>query len=144
MVSCLVKLHILTGEQAYEERARAVIDAFAPDVSRGPLAFAGLMAGLIDLEAPQQLVIVRGAMGEVSALERAARTLALPGALIQVVDRADVIPAGSAAVGKRPAVAGRPTAYLCTDRTCLEAITEARELVRTARAARFLRLVRTA
>ncbi len=135
MVSNLVKLYMLTGEVSYEDRAKATFEAFAPEAARGPLACTGLMTGLIDLEAPQQLVIVRGAASGLGLLERAARTLALPGALVQVIDDPALIATSSATAGKT-AIGGKTTAYLCVGRTCSAPMTEAHGLVETARALR--------
>ncbi len=135
MVSNLVKLQMLTGEASYEDRAKATLEAFAPELARGPLACTGLMTGLIDLESPQQLVIVRGAASGLGPLERAARTLALPGALVQVIDDPALIAPSSAAAGKK-AIGGKTTAYLCVGRTCSSPMTEAHELAETARALR--------
>ncbi|MEZ5773434.1 MAG: thioredoxin domain-containing protein [Hyphomicrobiaceae bacterium] len=141
MVANLVRLALLTGEADYEARAEAVLKAHAGGLAEAPLAYCGLLAGLMDAIAPAHLVIVRGE-GDDGAGDRlvaAARRMAYPGALVSVFDDPSDIPEGSPAAGK-PAEDGRTSAYLCFQRSCVPArFTEAAllELVREARARRL-------
>jgi hypothetical protein len=89
----------------------------------------------MDASAQIHLVVVRGDGEPGNPLERAARTISLPGALVQVVTRAEDIAPGSAASGKT-AREGRPTAYLCMDRSCTEPLTDASALRQAVRAFR--------
>jgi hypothetical protein len=139
MISNLVKLYLLTGEAAFLKRAEATHDAFAAELARGPLAYAGLLSGLMDLTLQAHLVVVRGDGEPGNALERAVRTAALPGALVQVLADSGSIPSGSAAAGK-PAVAGKTTAYLCAGSLCSAPVVNARDLTAAVRSWRVSRV----
>ena len=63
MISNLVALNLLTGKQAYLDRAHAIPDAFAPDLGRNALGHCGVLAGYYDLLAPQHVVVIAPALG---------------------------------------------------------------------------------
>jgi uncharacterized protein len=116
-ISNLVALHLLTGKQAYLDRALAIPQAFAADLGRNALGHCGLLAGTFDLIAPQQVVVIRAQDEAASArLARAPFRLSLPGAVQQVVD-ASQLPASPALAGKT-AVSNQPTAYACIGPIC--------------------------
>jgi uncharacterized protein YyaL (SSP411 family) len=52
MMANLVALTTLSGEAKYAERASAILAAFGSDLGRNVIAHTGLLAGAIDLIAP--------------------------------------------------------------------------------------------
>src|SRR5262249_47448799 len=59
MISNLVALNLLTGKQAYLDRAQAIPDAFAGDLGKNTLGHCGLLANAFDLIAPQHVVAIK-------------------------------------------------------------------------------------
>jgi hypothetical protein len=122
MISNLVALNLLTGKAAYLERAHAISQAFAADLSRNTLGHCGVLAGFYDLIAPQHVAIVQPddradpKDAAASALSRAMFDLSLPGAVQQIISAGELPTAGPLA-GKT-AVGGKPTAYACLGPQC--------------------------
>ena len=110
-------LNLLTGKQAYLDRAHAIPKAFAADLGRNSLGHCGLLAGFFDLLAPQHVVvIVAGRRRYNLALPRAMFRLSLPGAVQQVI--ASGQPLASPALAGKTAIDGKPTAYACIGPQC--------------------------
>jgi uncharacterized protein YyaL (SSP411 family) len=137
MLSNLVALYLLTGKPAYLDRAVAIPQAFAADIAKNALGHCGLLAGVFDLLAPQQVAVIKTDDADKSArLARAMFRLSLPGAIQQVVGEGQV-PAVGPLAGKS-AQDGQPTAYACLGPQCSLPITDPEallELLRTQRAA---------
>ena len=136
MLSNLVALYLLTGKQAYLDRAEAIPQAFAGDLAKNALGHCGLLAGVFDLLSPQQVAVIKTEDADKSArLARAMFRLSLPGAVLQVVAESQV-PAVGPLAGKT-AQDGKPTAYACLGPQCSLPVTEPDallELLRTQRA----------
>jgi uncharacterized protein YyaL (SSP411 family) len=123
MISNLVALNLLTGKQAYLDRARAIPDAFAADLGRNALGHCGVLAGFYDLLAPQHVVVIAPGTADASSpLARAMFDLSLPGAVQQVVG-ADQ-PLASPALAGKSAIDGKPTAYACIGPQCSLPLTD--------------------
>ncbi len=132
MISNLVALNLLTGKQAYLDRANAIPAAFADDLAKNALGHCGLLACAFDLIAPQHVVVIDPAGAAASAapgsqaasasLARAMFGLSLPGAVQQIVASDQVPPTGPLA-GKT-AAGGKPTAYACLGPQCSLPVTE--------------------
>ncbi len=133
MLSNLVALWLLTGDNAHQARAEATLRAFLADVARNLVAHTGMLSGSLDVLAPRQVVIV-APQGEASAesLTNALSTASLPGAIVQIVRDANAIPTGSPAAGKT-ARGGKATAYVCVGTTCAPPATSAKTLLKTIR-----------
>ena len=129
MISNLVTLHLLTGMQAYLDRAYAIAQAFAGDVGRNTLGHCGVLAGYFDLLAPQHVVVIApGNAGDTtSPLARALVQLSLPGAVQQVV--ASNQPLASPSLAGKTAIDGKPTAYACLGPQCSLPVTDPDALV---------------
>jgi uncharacterized protein len=128
MIGNLAALHLLTGKQAYLDRAHAIVQAFAADLHKNTLGHCGLLAGLFDLMAPQHVVVVSpGQRAERGPLSRAMFRLSLPGAVQQVVAETQVPKIGPLA-GKTT-IDGAPTAYACIGPQCSLPVTGADALV---------------
>ncbi len=128
MISNLVALNLLTGKQAYLDRAHAIPRAFAADLGRDTLGHCGILAGYFDLLAPQHVVVIDpdARNGQASEnpgpLVRALLDLSLPGAVQQVVGPHQTF-AGPALSGKS-AIGGKATAYACIGPQCSLPVTE--------------------
>ncbi|KAB2920124.1 MAG: thioredoxin domain-containing protein [Hyphomicrobiaceae bacterium] len=128
MISNLVALHLLTGKQAYLERAGTIPQAFAADLAKNALGHCGLLAGCFDLIAPQHIVVIKTADERESArLARAMLRLSLPGAIQQVVGDNRLLV--SPALAGKSAVGGKPTAYACIGPQCSLPVTEPDALI---------------
>ena len=121
MISNLVALNLLTGKQAYLDRAHAIPAAFAADLGRNSLGHCGLLAGFFDLLAPQHVVVIAPGGGD-TTLPRAMFGLSLPGAVQQVV--ASSQPLASPALAGKTAIDGKPTAYACIGPQCSLPVTD--------------------
>ena len=124
MLSSLVHLALLTGEQAFFDRAAAIPDAFAADMQRNLVGHCGLLSAVFDLISPQHVVIA-GEPGrdDTARLVAALRSASLPGALEQVVGPGGMATASPALAGKG-GVGGRSAAYVCVGMACSAPLTD--------------------
>jgi hypothetical protein len=125
MVAVLARLHHLTGESAYQDRAHALVAAFSGELNRNFFPLATLINSNDLLRNAVQIVIV-GPRGDPAtrALIRAALDRALPNRLLQVVEPGAQLPDGHPAQGKGM-VGGKATAYVCKGQTCGLPVTHA-------------------
>jgi uncharacterized protein YyaL (SSP411 family) len=125
MLSNLVALHLLTGKERYLEWAEAIPKAFAPDLARNTFGHCGLLAGALDLMAPQHVVVIEppseGAALGSSPLARAMLDLSLPGAVAHVVAPGQTLQ--DPALAGKSAIDGKPTAYACLGPQCSPPVT---------------------
>ncbi len=128
MAANLVRLHTLTGDDAHHKAAAATLRAFIPDVAARAIGHTGLLADVLELHAPMQVVIVdpAGAHGR-SELNAVLASLSLPGAIQSTFADTTHLPQTSPLTGKT-AVDGKPTAYICVGGTCSAPVTDAGEL----------------
>ncbi|MEW5963556.1 MAG: hypothetical protein AB1749_08325 [Pseudomonadota bacterium] len=122
MISNLVWLSLLTGEDAYRARAEAILAAFSGDIAANLAGHTGLLAAAIDLLAPQQVAIVGAAGPGGAALVEALHSVSLPGALEYVIDAASAEGLGPSLTGKS-AIDGRSAAYVCLGPQCSSPVT---------------------
>ena len=127
-LSALVRLHALTGEDRYRERAEALIAAFAGEIERDVFSLATYLNGVDLWLAPVQIVII-GTYYEpgAAALLTEINAVALPNRLLSVIPPGTALPDGHPARGKGQ-VAGLATAYLCRGQTCSLPMTDPAEL----------------
>ncbi len=114
----LLRLHALTGDQAYRARAGLVLSAFRETLENDPARVSELLLALdFALEPTQEIVVVEGA--GLDALLAPLRETYAPSRFVLVVAPGDPTPAElvPAARGKL-ARDGRATAYVCRDRVC--------------------------
>jgi uncharacterized protein YyaL (SSP411 family) len=130
MISNLTALHLLTGKPRYLEWAEAIPRAFAPDLARNAFGHCGLVAGVLDLIAPQHVAVIEpNAQGETagrSPLARAMLDLSLPGAVEHVVQPGQLL---DPTLSDKSAIGGRPTAYACLGPQCSPPVTDPEALV---------------
>jgi len=140
MISNLMTLHLLTGKPRYLEWAAAIPRAFAADLARNAFGHCGLLAGTLDLIAPQQVVVIERQAGEAapgsSPLARALLDLSLPGAVEQVVEPGQTLP--NPALTGKSAIDGKATAYACLGPQCSLPVTEPDALLEVLRKQRMV------
>jgi hypothetical protein len=118
MVGVLARLYHLTGEQAYLDRAEALVAAFSGEVGRNFFPLATLINSSDFLHNAMQIVVVgRRDAQETRELIRAAYDRSLPNRLLQVIAPDAQLPERHPAHGKGM-VRGRPAAYVCKGQTC--------------------------
>ena len=137
MVTNLMQLFLLTGDEGYRARADAIVDAFLTDIVTAPHGHTGLLAGSIDAIAPQQVAVV-GQDGADDLLE-VLRETSLPGAVVQCVATGANFPAGSPLAGKSAAPDGKAQAYICVGPQCSLPIVQPDELRQSLREQRVTR-----
>jgi uncharacterized protein YyaL (SSP411 family) len=135
MVSNLMGLATLTGEQRYAERAQAIARSFTGDLGRNLAGHTGLLAAAIDLLSPQLVAIV-SASGNGSDLQRALHRLSVPGA-VEIALSGTAGDDGPPALQGKSAIDGKAAAYACIGPVCSLPVTTGEalgELVRGQRA----------
>ena len=125
LVGVLARLYHLTADDAYLERAGALVRAFSGEIGERFAPMPTLINNSELLPGAMQIVIVgaRGE-GECDAMIRAVYSLSLPNRVLRVIDAGASMPAGHPAAGKTQQD-GKPTAYLCVGPTCSLPVTEA-------------------
>ncbi len=119
----MLRLAALTGEREYERQAEGVFRLFAKTASLHPESFAHLLRALDFHLSPTKEVALIGA--DVSELAAVVRSAFRPH-LVQAAG-----PEGSAEpalLRERPAVDGRPSAYVCESFACQAPVTDPKEL----------------
>ena len=118
MAAVLARLHYLTGDDSFRERAEAVIAAFAAETANNVFGYAGLLCANELLQRCTQIVIA-GDPGDADAraLAAAAWQAAGQNKLIVPAHSGNTLPDSHVAAGKGP-VEGRAAAYVCVGQTC--------------------------
>ncbi len=128
MVGVLARLYLHTGDEAYRERAHALIDAFTPEIARN---FFGLTTFLNNVDlwmTPVQVAIIGDRTNAgTKALVKATYELATPNLVLSVIAPDAALPANHPAAGKAQ-VGGKSTAYVCIGETCSLPVTDAATL----------------
>jgi uncharacterized protein YyaL (SSP411 family) len=131
-LSNLIALTAITGDAKYHERARQLLEAFAPAVALGPIGHCALLAAELDLD---RLVQVAVSVTNGTELRDELQQLSIPGALEFVAASGTLAVPGSLLDGKT-AINGKSTAYVCIGPVCSAPIQEAgafREAIKHAR-----------
>ena len=127
----LLRLAALTGERDYEERAIGAMRLFAPAAARHPDAFGHLLQALdFHLSPVREVALVAPANGADSTAG-----LAELAGVVRSTHRPHVVLAGGPEgaerpelLRERPAVEGKPAAYVCEHFTCKAPVTDPGEL----------------
>jgi uncharacterized protein YyaL (SSP411 family) len=127
----LLRLAALTGERGYQDRAVGVLRLFAVPASRHPDAFGHLLQALdFHLSPTREVALVAPANGGVpgAGLDDLAE-------VVHSVHRPHIVLAGGPEgserpelLRERPAVEGRPAAYVCEHFSCKAPVTEPSDL----------------
>jgi uncharacterized protein YyaL (SSP411 family) len=128
MVQVLGRLHLLTGDETYRDKAEALVAAFSGELERNFFPLATYLNGIDFVARALQIAIIgdRSAADTQQLLSTVER-VALPNRVLQVILPGVALPAGHPATGKSQ-VGGAATAYVCAGRTCSLPITEASAL----------------
>jgi hypothetical protein len=127
MISNLVRLWLLTGEDAYRTRAEATLAAFSGAMWQNPIAHASLIIGALDLLVPQHVVLMDKGKSNAAGFRAALNELSLPNAVIQHVRDGKQISDTSPATGMQ-LKGSKPTAYVCIGPQCSAPINDPAEL----------------
>jgi uncharacterized protein YyaL (SSP411 family) len=124
----LTRLHHLTGETAYETRARDLLATFSGEVQRNFFPLATLL-NAADFQLAVTDVVILGARGEngTEALLAALHAKSAAHLVLQVIGDAAALPASHPAAGKSQ-IDGKATAYVCRRQTCSAPVTEPADL----------------
>jgi uncharacterized protein YyaL (SSP411 family) len=127
----LLRLAALTGERSYEERAVGTMRLFAPAAARHPDAFGHLLQAIdFHLSPVREVALVAPSNGadDSAGLDELA-------GVVRSAHRPHVVLAGGEEgserpelLRERPAVEGKPAAYVCQHFTCKAPVTEPSEL----------------
>jgi uncharacterized protein YyaL (SSP411 family) len=124
MVGVLARLHLLTGDPKFEERARALVTAFSGEVERNFFPLATYLNNAAFLANALEVVIIGiHDAPDTRALVETVLRHSLPDRLLQVVPPEAALPETHPAFGKIQQK-GKATAYLCRNRSCGLPITE--------------------
>jgi|HubBroStandDraft_1064217.scaffolds.fasta_scaffold00026_63 uncharacterized protein YyaL (SSP411 family) len=128
MVEVLARLHLLTGDEAYRERAESLIAAFSGEMERNFFPLATYLNGIDFVARAIQIVIIGAADAEdTRALAGVVRKSGLAPAVLQILPADAELPASHPARGKTP-LADAATAYLCRGRSCSLPLTDPQAL----------------
>jgi uncharacterized protein len=129
LVGVLTRLAMLTGDEAYQRRAEAVVETFSGELARNFFPLATLLNNAELLAEPVQIVIVGNPDdAEFTALRRAAYRASLANRLVMTVSPGRELPADHPAHGKG-LVDGRAAAYVCVGPVCSLPLTDPEKLL---------------
>ena len=124
LVGVLARLHQLTGEAAYLERAEALVKAFSGELERNFAPLATLANNSELLRRAVQVVVCGAAEDEgTRALLDAVFAVSLPNRVLTLLEPGAALPPGHPAFGKG-LHEGRPAAYVCVGPVCSLPATE--------------------
>ncbi|CEJ83344.1 conserved hypothetical protein [Hyphomicrobium sp. GJ21] len=132
-LSNLIALAALTGDAAYDDRARRLSQAFASAVAHTPISHCALLAAELDADRVVQVAIQAppGACDLRGELQR----LSIPGAL-EFVGLTETQSGQSSLLGGKTMIDGKSTAYVCVGPVCSAPIQEPEKLRQALRGAR--------
>ncbi len=124
LLDVLARLHALTAEAVYRDRAEALMAAFGAEARRNPFAHCAFLNAVEIWRSPIQVVIVgEDGSDDTRALARAALETPNPNRVLSRIAPGTALPAGHPASG-RAMIDGRATAYVCAGQTCSLPITD--------------------
>jgi len=128
MAGVLARLFYVTGEDAYRQRAEALISAFAGEIARNFFPLPTLLNNNLFLQHAAQVVLVgEDSDPAMAPLFEAVYGVSLPDRVVMVTGPRDPLPQSHPAYGKN-VVAGKASAYVCIGTTCSLPITDASRL----------------
>lgn len=130
----LVRLHRMTGEAAYAERAAALLRAFSGEISAQPASFPETLCGLDFFFGPSREVVISGRADapETQALIAVLRKGFQPNqvVLLRTPENAAALARLAPFTETQTTLDGKATAYVCRDFSCRAPTTDAAELER--------------
>jgi hypothetical protein len=122
MIFTLLKLHDLTGDAAYRERAEKAIRSYKADLERYAAGHAWMLCALDYLKGPSKEIVIAGPDPE--PMLKVIRGRFLPNKVVALADGKAKIPL----LEGRVAVNGKTAAYVCESMTCKKPVTDPAEL----------------
>jgi len=131
LIGVLSRLAMLTGEEAYQHRAEAILETFSGEMGRNFFPLATMLNNVELLAKPLQIVLV-GESGTPAfeALRRAVYDASLPNRVLVTVSPGSSLPSNHPAAGKG-LVDGKPAAYVCEGPVCSLPIIDPQTLLET-------------
>ncbi len=131
LIGVLSRLAMLTGEEAYQQRAEAILETFSGEIGRNFFPLATLLNNVELLVKPLQIVLVgESDTAELDALRRVVYSVSLPNRVVISLAPGASLPTGHPASGKG-LVDGKPAAYICEGPVCSLPVTDAESLLET-------------
>jgi len=124
LVGAFARLWVLTGDDAWHDKARRQIAAFAGELQGNFFPLMTLLNGFESLQDATELVIVGDAADPATeALRRAVYGKSLPNKVVRLLSPDTSLPAGHPAAGKG-LVGAAPALYVCRNMTCEAPVTD--------------------
>jgi uncharacterized protein YyaL (SSP411 family) len=131
LVGVLTRLATLTGDEAYQRRGEAIVEAFSGEIARNFFPLATLLNNTELMRNPLQIVVVgENTSAAFQLLRRAIYEVSLPNRMVLTVSPRGSLPPGHPAFGKG-LVGGLPAAYVCEGPVCSLPFTEPETLLET-------------
>ena len=127
MVGVLTRLALATGDNAYADRAEALVRAFSGGIERNYFPLATVLNGVEGAAGAVEIVIAGPPCAETNALIEIVRHAPLPDRWLTRVLPGASLPESHPAAGKS-ALDGGPTAYVCRGRSCSPPVTKPEQL----------------
>ncbi|RDJ98892.1 thioredoxin domain-containing protein [Paraburkholderia lacunae] len=121
-VFAFLRLHELTGHDLYRDRAEHELRRYEAAAAKAPAGFAHFLAALNFARRSPVEIIFAGDKSGAAALVTSVHRAYLPA---RVLAFAEDVPIGR----ERHPVKGRPTAYVCRNRTCAAPVTDGKALL---------------
>jgi uncharacterized protein YyaL (SSP411 family) len=119
----LLRLHHISGEPGLRERAEEILRLYHQEAAQNPFGYAAYLEALeLYLEGPTEVVVVSPTPGAAEPLWAAVARVYLPHHVLVSTTPDD--PAPLPVARDRPAVGGRPTAYVCRHFACSAPVTD--------------------
>jgi uncharacterized protein YyaL (SSP411 family) len=126
-VDSLVRLWALTGEDAYRDRADAILEAASASIAANVFGTASLLSALDLRLSVQTVIIITTSEEDGASLRDAVRATWTASIVLDMRSEDQPFPAGHPAQGKT-AVARKATAYVCREGACSLPLTDAAAL----------------
>jgi uncharacterized protein YyaL (SSP411 family) len=131
LLGVLSRLAALTGDNAYQQRAEAILETFSGELGRNFFPLATLLNNIERLERPLQIVLVGEAnVPAFEALRRAVYDVSLPNRVVVCLAPGGSLPSNHPAFEKG-LIDGKPAAYVCEGPVCSLPVTEVETLLET-------------
>ena len=129
MVSNLMALYLLSGDETYKKKAQKIVQCFGNAIAKNIFSHVGLLAGSIDILNPIHAVIVKASNEDIVAetMIKAIKQAPAPGTIIQTIN-ANESTNENPFLNSKTLVEGQTTAYICVDQTCQAPITDVTKL----------------
>jgi uncharacterized protein YyaL (SSP411 family) len=137
MLGNLIALYLLTGDEAYQQRAHALEVAFRAEVLGNFVAHTSLLENVMSMLSPQHVIIMASAEKDAKDLLKGLRQVSLPGTVVQTVSKLSDLPPQSPA-RTRLAPEAHAVAFMCIGPQCSIPVHEPQALTDAIRVLRHI------